>query len=465
MAELKEGQALSGIWWVPAQPGVKVAGTLSCEPGEWPRLSLIGGLVDSFSGPDRVDLVIGYAGTALITLLDCVQAKMTVSAPDITTQELVARTVLRGVGFEAIEEVRFDRAVIEVTHLDDWANLNGFQETVEADGEGPTGYTLTYRPPEELEAQIPGGRVSIGVNWTRRAQAMRQREVEQRATLKVDLDEAVPLNTLVNRYVQPLRNLVTLAVGAPSTVTSLRVSRKDLLGPGDRRAEAEVEMPKVFPPPGGRTRAPAMLFTVQELDFAERVPGWLALVDRLDAPCNLLFGLQYAPPSYAEYRLLTAVAAAEALHRRLFPGKTRSPNATFVAMTKAILSAVPQEQRKWLKDELRWANQPKLRDRLMDLLELAGPAMAGVAPDYRSWSQKVARVRNDLTHWDPGQPIKLNGAQLFWLANAVAAVVKVCLLRELGFGENDCAALLARNSDHQHLVSQLQHHLGSVLGS
>jgi hypothetical protein len=41
MAELDEGRMLSGVWWVPAQPDVKVAGTLSCEPGEWPRLSLM----------------------------------------------------------------------------------------------------------------------------------------------------------------------------------------------------------------------------------------------------------------------------------------------------------------------------------------------------------------------------------------------------------------------------------------
>jgi hypothetical protein len=41
MAELDEGRMLSGVSWVPAQPDVKVAGTLSCGPGEWPRLSLM----------------------------------------------------------------------------------------------------------------------------------------------------------------------------------------------------------------------------------------------------------------------------------------------------------------------------------------------------------------------------------------------------------------------------------------
>jgi len=79
-----------------------------------------------------------------------------------------------------------------------------------------------------------------------------------------------------------------------------------------------------------------------------------------------------------------------------------------------------------------------------------------------------ARARNGLTHWDPSdRGKKLNGTQLYWMANAVAAVVEAGLLRELGFSDDAQTALLDRNQQHQHqhqhLLAQVQKHLSTVL--
>lgn len=69
-----------------------------------------------------------------------------------------------------------------------------------------------------------------------------------------------------------------------------------------------------------------------------------------------------------------------------------------------------------------------------------------------------------LTHPDgPTRGMQLNGAQLFWMANAVAVVVEVGLLRELGFDDDTRAALLGRSQQYQNLLGQLQEHLNGVL--
>jgi hypothetical protein len=134
-------------------------------------------------------------------------------------------------------------------------------------------------------------------------------------------------------------------------------------------------------------------------------------------------------------------------------------------MRRSILAAVPSALRPFVKDLLEWANQMKLNGRLAELVDRAGPGIAGMAPDAGHWSKQVARVRNQLTHWDPDQPaLKLNASQLFWLAEAVGTLVTVCLLRELGFTEDERAKLLGDNPGYQHLLGQLRQHLGDLLG-
>jgi len=248
-----------------------------------------------------------------------------------------------------------------------------------------------------------------------------------------------------------------------SHTARLIVSRRDLTD-GVRPVPIRVELPKVFPAPDGR-RANDMLFTLNEFDFSTGISCWLEMADRLDDPCDLLFALRYAPPMHAEYRLLIAVAAAEALHRRLFPKKRPYTKTAYREMRRSILAAIPAVLRPFLKDVLDWANQLKLHARLTELIELAGPSIDDMVPIAGRWSQRVARVRNQLTHWDPEQPaIKLNASQLFWLAEAVGTLVTVCLLRELGFTEDERAKLLADNPGYQQLLSQLRQHLGEVLG-
>jgi hypothetical protein len=457
-----EEQVQQGLWWLPAQPEHQLPGVLTCEPDDWVKLSLVGGFGDN-PNHFHADMVAGLIQGAWVTLLGCTQARFQFSSPGFESQQLFAQAILRGAAFETPDEVRFDRAVVEFSHLGEWAALTGMTETMESEEGRPVSLTVSYRPPEGHTAEIPGGKVTLGFNWTASGNPLRQRQIEQRTALTISLDESLPLYPFIDRYVQPLRNLLTLATGVPCTVTQLVVSRRDLTD-GVRPVPIRVELPKVFPAPGGR-RANDILFTLNEFDFSTGIPCWLDMADRLEDPCDLLIALRYAPPMHAEYRLLIAVAAAEALHRRLFPRKRPYTKTAYREIRRSILAAVPAALRPFVKDLLQWANQLKLNARLAELIELAGPSIAGMAPDTGRWSKQVARVRNQLTHWDPEQPAhKLNASQLFWLAEAVGTLVTVCLLRELGFTEDERTKLLANNQGYQHLLGQLRQDLGERLG-
>jgi hypothetical protein len=148
-------------------------------------------------------------------------------------------------------------------------------------------------PIQAHTAEIPGGTVTLGYNWTASGNPLRLRQIEQRAALMISLDESLPMYPFIDRYVQPLRNLLTLATGVPCTVTQLVVSRKDLADRG-HPVPIRVQLPKVFPAPDER-RPNNMLFTLKDFDFSTGIPCWLEMADRLDAACDLLFGVRLCP--------------------------------------------------------------------------------------------------------------------------------------------------------------------------
>jgi hypothetical protein len=50
---------------------------------------------------------------------------------------LSAKAILRGAAIETPDEVRFDQAIVEFSHLGEWATLTGMTETMETIKAGP----------------------------------------------------------------------------------------------------------------------------------------------------------------------------------------------------------------------------------------------------------------------------------------------------------------------------------------
>src|SRR3546814_16719758 len=79
----------------------------------------------------------------------------------------------------------------------------------------------------------------------------------------------------------------------------------------------------------------------------------------------MTMGLRYAPAKVVESNLLTAVGAAEVLHRRLKIDEAPMPKHEFKLMRTAMLKHVPEDHHDRFKGAIR--NDPTLRDRLIAL--------------------------------------------------------------------------------------------------
>lgn len=105
-----------------------------------------------------------------------------------------------------------------------------------------------------------------------------------------------------------------------------------------------------------------------------------------------------------------------------------------------------KSRQSWLKYKLRYANEPRLWDRLGGLAQHAGSAFVALCDDPKSWTTVVTESRNRLTHHDKERAINFQSGDLYFLTESVFALVMLCLLRECRVSEETLAAIGASGS-------------------
>ena len=143
----------------------------------------------------------------------------------------------------------------------------------------------------------------------------------------------------------------------------------------------------------------------------------------------MVLGLRYAPARFVENYLLTAVGAAEVLHRNLRIYEKPFPKAEFAAMRDAMLAQVAEVHRDRFKGVIR--NDPTLRDQLHALAARPDPeAIRFLVPDVAYWAKRTTRARNDLAH--EGRTPNHSIEELIAVVEVTTAVVILNVLHELG---------------------------------
>lgn len=233
-----------------------------------------------------------------------------------------------------------------------------------------------------------------------------------------------------------VQDLIALATHRAAGVIWLRleVARTESVLPDGRRAPRRYADVLYSPAALGKHDAKAVdhhrvFFTCASLPFEDVVPRWCEAHDRLQAATNMILGLRYAPASFVENNLLTAVGAAEVLHRGLRIDEKPFPKQEFKKMRDAMLAQVPEEFRARFRGAIR--NDPTLRDRLHALAARPDQeAIALLMPNVGHWASRTTRARNDLAHEGktPNHPFE----ELIAIVEVTTAVVILNVLHELG---------------------------------
>ena len=446
----------AGVWWLPDAPSENVPGVLRYDPEDGLSLSLIGTFEDRImttgssgwtvvhDGTRTWKVVHGVAELREITLLDCVPRTTRrtmgarVASPD--KQTVTAMVAVIGAHVSGDADPAFAGAEVSVEDLSLWAASSVFEGFLGApDGKIDGTGRISVRPVEAQSVVVDGTEYRLQHTHTLPHFDQRKGCTVGRMsdTVSLRIAPAEPFSlTGAQRAASLVQDLISLATHRAAGVIWLRleVAGSESQLPDGRtlpRRRADV----LYSPAAlGKHDAKVVdhhrvFFTCDSIPFEEVMPRWCEAHGRLQAATNMVLGLRYAPARFVENNLLTAVGAAEVLHRNLRIDETPYPKAEFAAMRDAMLAQVAEEHRDRFKGAIR--NDPTLRDRLHALAaRLDQEVTKSLVPDVAHWAKRTTQARNDLAHEGrtPNHPIE----ELIAVVEVTTAVVILNVLHELG---------------------------------
>jgi hypothetical protein len=477
---LDESGEWAGLWWLPDEPDDQVPGVLRYDPEGGVVLSLIGtfedrilsspapGVVDVHEGQRTWDVIYGVAEQREVTLLGCVPTSTKrsfgarVISPD--KQTVKSAVALIGVHVSSEDDVAFSAVEVSVEDLGLWAGQSVFKRVRgvrqgKLDGTG----SISVEPVEARSVVVDGTEFRLEHRHTLpfldRRKGGTVGRMRDTAIVRVVPPGPCSLRSAL-RSASLVQDLISFAMHRAAGMIWLRlvVEETDSV-PGDdrpvlRRTSDVLCSPRAVGKPDAKAlEHHRVFFTCASLPFEEIIPHWCEAHERLQSATNMVLGLRYAPASYVENNLLTAVGAAEALHRGLGIDEPPMPADEFKRMREAMLTHVPEEHQERFKGAIR--NDPTLRDRLHALA--ARPdreAIALLMPDVDRWARRTTRARNDLAH--EGRTPNHSVEELVAVIRVTTAVVILNVLQELGLPPERQREIVEEHAELRSTAGQAQ---------
>lgn len=445
----------NGYWWVPGSED-KVAGSLSYSPEEGVRLSLVGtlrGFRDAFVG-SKEPVILGHlVDGSPVTLLECLNAGGSFHFPGYATSEYWATWAFVGWHFNARNGLLFDAASLLFHNAEECIGLSGFTEEPRwGREENGVGYSLQYRYPPTIEFAV--GEFTGKLTWTLRLEGVgrkKEKACREEAWVELNSRKPVPYLEFLDGPAKLVKSLMELTAEAYRPIKRVCFRSAvccEKLGGDEHRVPIWClwrQPMRCTPTEPKRPRQ--MMFTLASV--RERLNGilakWAALhtehastLDTLGMVTRLVGDLPW------QHRFLSLVYAVEGYHRTSRVGLELTPE-EHENRLQAIYANTPTCHLKWLRDKLAFSNELSLRHRLLELHGRLLPSGQTLIGDAKAFAHTVCETRNYLVHQTPEMKDKAaEGAGLYLCIQRLELLLKILLLSELGFSDEEVAAISDR---------------------
>jgi hypothetical protein len=466
-----------GVWWRPEASQHRVPGTLTSDE-DGVQLVVYGPLRPSTSskvgvvkieGPVWVTTPVVHGRTrdgADITLLD-VGGLMSLPVPSAEVREThtVAVACIGGhFGEDAFIEAR-----AEFDWLDAWLDPPSI---VDDKAPGSRDETVVRVGRSELaRAEIVGGtlRLITGVAGREGPSAI---HLDRRSALGIDLNEPQPWQTILDSWIRPFHDLLTISIGRPVRLTELRLRPADA-GPRAPLCDARFGMVQAQPKANPSRQAllnysAPTLVTRRDagVPLEELLSAWYELWMREREAIMHLLAPFHASFMYSQHKFGAAFQAVEALHHtpRFTGGEMdrRSHQERVAAIVGAAQAAgVEEDTVAWAERVLGSRNDKPLTQKIEDVVRSAGACGDAVLKAAPAFASTVAGERAGVSH--PGARRSLDAADRYWHGEVLTWIARTVLLAAAGV--HDVDRRTAARAAFQHAVEQLGPTAESVSGS
>lgn len=447
---------LAGYWWLPGKKNDMVVGTLSIEDSNELRLDLVGCLngVWEWQELKKYPIILGIADGKLFTLVDCYQTGSSISMPGFSSQCFRPTLAYAGAHFDRIDDMLFNELTVEYSHLTTWTGISGITpEYLVRDGTMEQ-YRVIYRPPETLQVALPDGDLILTHTFQVDGDGRRQITLGQTNILEYQTPSPKMFDDLYRGFIYPMQNLLSLATMTANYPVSVQVHTPQKTIQSNDGVSYPMPIKILFGfgkegPPTSRQEliSSDMLFCLQDIRncFDRIMTRWFTIATELDSALEVFFAIQYNPRMYLEHRFLNSIQAIEVYHR--CRNKNRQlPDDVHEKLVNLCVSAVPEQHENFIREALKYTNEPRLRHRIGEVTQDVKVTMSETGVETKRFIQKVIDTRNYLVHRDESLKNSVaDGEELYAITQVLDFLFRECLLKELYFPDEDIRVLLTRN--------------------
>lgn len=444
-----------GQFWLPVNPEQTQVGRLQWKKDGSSELSISGAL-----NRERHDLEEPYPvvhgvvektpasfGRA-VTLWNSYLVGQTHSSTGLTRARYRPQILLSGLHLEGEDRATFSAAELRYSSLDEWAErFTGLSQPDRVKG-GKFIFGCRYETPDKLTMSCRAATLNLHTTATTH-QRRRRYEIVESVTLEVLPSSTMRLSELNDQFVYPLQNFFTFAMNHPAALERW-VNRV----PGGDSTEGtdsvDVNYPRYFsgPNPDEDSSYFPLFYLEHVRDRLQSVfSAWLDASDRLGDALSLYFGVQYSKKMFTDWRFQTI------LHALTVYGQTHERKQSRDTKLNSILASVEPEEAQYLTKLLATSLLLNAENVLLDLMEAHGSEVEWLFG--RPSTAFVARVTNTLhylMHRDPVNSFAASqGETLYYLTETLGWLMKLCLLKEIGFSKEERKKLIERHQVAQHL--------------
>lgn len=452
-----ELRTFAGTWWLPENPDDHVGGILTVDASGSCELQLTQDLIsspllrnntdeDDGSPGGSSEVIHGAASGEDFTVLHSLYVGGGLGRPfDRAAQLLKPQVVVRGVHLSSGEDRIFSAMELELDNLTAWSSISGFSSKMNAKAlqAQSEDYWVRYqlaRPGKEI-GKGTLDEFEVDLKWQSTfnphvTPTHAGRHLRASESVKVRFASPAPLAW--NQFLDASKSFQDLLTFATRHACAIR-SCSLIIHPNEHSAQKPVELirPALIAPKADSETTPLrFLFQARDISFPDLLKKWDKLYKDIGLGIHVLFGLDYEQGGYVENRIMNATAAAESIHRALFPSATGLSLEEHQAGLTKIKEAIAQHSNKqWFLERL--SNSPGFVDRMKELAAIPSQeAVKALVADVDQWTRWLRDARNAVAHLEGKNLQKIPEGARYDIPNVTRALLHLVFLAKLGLSSD-----------------------------
>ncbi len=440
-----------GKWQIPTSENW-LNGILQFNPEDGARLEVFGTFGNNPLDNTAPEIIIGETNFGGVTLLENHYKTTSSNLNNTTITVYEPIFIISGYCFESIEKVEFRKVGFEIFNLFEWLNYTGNKFDC---NQNQSDYALSYKAPNNIDFEYYKdcqGSISF-TSHIKLGNVLGNIEINEQCFVAFSYTKKNSFKNILND-IGVFVGFITLATFEQSYPLSITFQDDVLM------YEANNQLYKLnikclfkhsaFNRKHKNRRKFEHLLGYNEIqnDFPGIIQNWYKSYSYIKPSFELLLYSFREKYSFSVEKFMDIVRAIETFHR-LTRKNQRIPEEPFKALKHTILTAVKlnSADKVWLNDLLNHANEPTLKDRLLDLIEnYSNSYLQNNVKDVAKFCKKVKDSRHYYTHYDPKQKSKaLTGKVLFEHYQRLLGLLISCIFNHIGLHQTSFEKGLTNN--------------------